>query len=82
MAPGIAILPLYMALESATSPSDFVLILRGWQPKPEGPCRAVLRQRLFDPLVEVFLDFIDKYLRTDLDPRLRGTKARGLLYGS
>jgi hypothetical protein len=28
------------------------------------------------PKVKVFLDFIDTYLGTDLDPRLQGAKAR------
>jgi len=72
---GIAILPLYMALESAMA-KRFVPILPGWQPKPVVPCALYSDSARLTPKVEVFLDFIEKYLGTDLDPRLRGTKAR------
>ena len=36
---------------------------------------SVKGQMLYQ-VIEVFLDFIDKYLGTDQDPRLRGTKAK------
>ena len=72
---GIAILPLYMALESAMA-KRLVPILPGWQPKPVVPCALYSDSARLTPKVEVFLDFIEKYLGTDLDPRLRGTKAK------
>ena len=72
---GIAILPLYMALESAMA-KRLVPILPGWQPKPVVPCALYSDSARLTPKVEVFLDFIEKYLGTDLDPRLRGTQAR------
>lgn len=72
---GIAILPLYMALESAMA-KRLVHILPGWQPKPVMPCALYSDSARLTPKVEVFLDFIEKYLGTDLDPRLRGTTAK------
>ena len=74
---GISILPLYMALESAMA-KRLVPVLPGWQPKPVVPCALYSDSARLTPKVEVFLDFIEKYLGTDLDPRLRGTKAREL----
>ena len=72
---GIAILPLYMALESAIA-KRLVPILPEWRPKPVVPCALYSDSARLTPKVEVFLDFIGKYLGTDLDPRLRGAKAR------
>jgi LysR family transcriptional regulator, transcriptional activator for dmlA len=72
---GIAILPLYMALEPGVA-KRLVPILTGWQPKPVVPCALYAVSSHMTPKVKVFLDFIDTYLGTDLDPRLRGAKAR------
>jgi LysR family transcriptional regulator, transcriptional activator for dmlA len=72
---GIAMLPLYMALESAVT-KRLVPILPGWQPKPVVPCALYSDSSRLTPKVEVFLDFIEKYLGTDLDPRLRGAEAK------
>ena len=72
---GIAILPLYIALEPGV-PKRLMPILTSWQPKPVVPCALYAVSSHLTPKVKVFLDFIDTYLGTDLDPRLRGAKAR------
>lgn len=71
---GIAILPLYISLDPLVA-KRLVRILPGWQPKPV-PCALYSNSSRLTPKVKVFLDFIQKYLGTDLDPRLRGAKAR------
>jgi LysR family transcriptional regulator, transcriptional activator for dmlA len=72
---GIAILPLYIALDPAIA-KRLVPILPGWRPRPVVPCALYSDSSRLIPKVKVFLDFIQKYVGTDLDPRLRGTKAR------
>jgi LysR family transcriptional regulator, transcriptional activator for dmlA len=72
---GIAILPLYIALDPAIA-KRLVPILPGWQPKPVVPCALYSDSSRLTPKVKAFLDFIQNYLGTDLDPRLRGAKAR------
>jgi LysR family transcriptional regulator, transcriptional activator for dmlA len=72
---GIAILPLYIALDPAIA-KRLVPILPGWQPRPVVPCALYSDSSRLIPKVKVFLDFIQKYLGTDLDPRLRGARAR------
>jgi DNA-binding transcriptional LysR family regulator len=72
---GIAILPLYMALEPATV-KRLRPILTGWLPKPVVPCALYSVSSRLTPKVKVFLDFIETYLGTELDPRLRGSRAR------
>ena len=72
---GIAMLPLYIALDPVIA-KRLVPILPGWQPKPVVPCALYSDSSRLTPKVKVFLDFIEKYLGTDLDPRLRGAKAR------
>lgn len=72
---GIAILPLYIALDPAIA-KRLVPILPAWQPKPVVPCALYSDSSRLTPKVKVFLDFIQKYYGTDLDPRLRGAKAR------
>jgi len=72
---GIAILPLYIALDPAIA-KRLVPILPAWQPKPVVPCALYSDSSRLTPKVKVFLDFIQKYFGTDLDPRLRGAKAR------
>jgi len=72
---GIAILPLYMVLEPAIA-KQLVPILNGWLPKPVVPCALYSDSSRLTPKVKVFLEFIQKYIGTDLDPRLRGAKAK------
>jgi len=77
---GIAILPLYIALDPAIA-KRLVPVLPGWQPRPVVPCALYSESSRLIPKVKVFLDFIQKYLGTDLDPRLRGTRARDCFTG-
>jgi LysR family transcriptional regulator, transcriptional activator for dmlA len=72
---GIAILPLYIALNLVIA-KRLVPILPGWQPKPVVPCALYSDSSRLLPKVKAFLDFIQKYIGTDLDPRLQGAKAR------
>jgi LysR family transcriptional activator of dmlA len=72
---GIAILPLYIALDPAIV-KRLVPVLPGWQPNPVVPYALYSDSSRLSPKVKLFLDFIHKYLGTDLDPRLRGAKAR------
>jgi LysR family transcriptional regulator, transcriptional activator for dmlA len=72
---GIAILPLYIALDPAIT-KRLVPILPGWEPKPVVPCALYSVTSRLTPKVKVFLDFIETYIGTDRDPRLRGSKAR------
>ncbi len=72
---GIAILPLYIALDPLIA-KRLVPILPGWKPKPVVPCALYSDSSRLTPKVKVFLGFIQKYIGTNLDPRLRGAKAR------
>lgn len=72
---GIAILPLYIALHPAVA-KRLVRILPEWHVKPVVPCALYSDSSRLTPKVKVFLDFIQKYIGTDLDPRLQDTKAR------
>ena len=60
---GIAILPLYIALDPAIA-KRLAPILPGWQPKPVVPCALYSDSAHLTPKVKVFLDFIQKYLGT------------------
>jgi LysR family transcriptional regulator, transcriptional activator for dmlA len=71
---GIAILPLWLALEAAIA-KRLVRILPAWQPTPVVPCALYSASSRLTPKVKAFLDFIRTYVGTDLDPRLRGNKA-------
>ena len=71
---GIALLPLWIALDPDLA-GRFVRILPAWQPTPIVPCALYFASSGLTPKVKAFLDFIGTYLGTDLDPRLRGTKA-------
>jgi LysR family transcriptional activator of dmlA len=72
---GIAILPLYMALES-TMAKRVARVLQDWQPRPVVPCALYSASSRLTPKVKVFLDFIQGYIGTDQDPRLAGARAR------
>jgi len=71
---GIAILPLWLALEPAIA-KRLVRVLPAWQPTPVVPCALYSASSRLTPKVKAFLDFIQTYVGTDLDPRLRGNKA-------
>lgn len=71
---GIASLPMWVALDPAIA-RRLVRILPAWQPTPIVLCALYSASSRLMPKVKAFLDFIEIYLGTDLDPRLRGTKA-------
>jgi LysR family transcriptional regulator, transcriptional activator for dmlA len=71
---GIANLPLWLALSPDIS-GRLVRVLPAWQPTPIVPCALYFASSGLTPKVKAFLEFIGTYLGTDLDPRLRGTKA-------
>ena len=71
---GIASLPMWIALDPAIA-KRLVRILPAWQPTPIVVSALYSDSARLTPKVKVFLDFIETYLGTDLDPRLRGTKA-------
>jgi LysR family transcriptional activator of dmlA len=73
---GIAILPLWMA-KSPDVRDALTPILPHWIPEPitlwalfSGPSRQ-------SPKIQVLLDFLDEYLGTDRDPRLKQDLAKG-----
>jgi LysR family transcriptional regulator AphB len=72
---GIAALPLWMVFDSVTADS-LVRILPAWQPAPVTLCALYSVSSRLIPKVKVFLDFIEKYLGTDQDPRLHGASAK------
>jgi DNA-binding transcriptional LysR family regulator len=72
---GVTILPLWMALDPAVA-KRLVPVLAMWRPTSITLCALYSVSSRLTPKVKVFLDFIDKYLGTDQDPRLRGTKAK------
>jgi DNA-binding transcriptional LysR family regulator len=73
---GIAILPLWMAKNSDVG-NALVPILRRWTPEPITLCALFSSPSSLTPKVQILLDFLDEYIGTDSDPRLKGNPARG-----
>jgi LysR family transcriptional regulator, transcriptional activator for dmlA len=73
---GIAILPLWMA-KSPDIRSALVPILPHWTPEPITLCALFSGPSRLTPKVQVLLDFLDEYLGTDRDPRLKNDLAKG-----
>ena len=73
---GIAILPLWMA-KSPDVRSALTPILAQWTPEPITLCALFPGPSRLMPKIQVLLDFLDEYLGTDRDPRLRGDLAKG-----
>ncbi len=73
---GISILPLWMAkcpdVREALTP-----ILPNWTPEPITLCALFSGPSRRSPKVQVLLDFLDEYLGTERDPRLKGNPAKG-----
>ena len=73
---GVAILPLWMVdnpeLGSALTP-----VLPQWSPEPITLCALFFSQSRLTPKVQALLNFLDEYLGTDRDPRLKGHSAKG-----
>jgi LysR family transcriptional activator of dmlA len=73
---GIVILPLWMA-KSPEVRKALVQILPQWVPEPITLCALFSSPSRLTPKVQVLLDFLDEYLRTDRDPRLMNDVAAG-----
>jgi DNA-binding transcriptional LysR family regulator len=67
---GIAILPLWMARRPVVRDS-LVPVLPLWNPEPITLCALFSGSARLTPKVKVLLDFLDQYIGTDSDPRLR-----------
>jgi LysR family transcriptional regulator, transcriptional activator for dmlA len=73
---GIVILPLWMA-KSPEVRKTLVQILPQWAPEPITLCALFSSPSRLTPKVQVLLDFLDEYLGTDRDPRLKNDVAAG-----
>ena len=73
---GIVTLPLWMA-KSPDVRKDLVQILPQWVPEPITLCALFSSPSRVTPKVQVLLDFLDEYLGTDRDPRLKNDVAEG-----
>jgi LysR family transcriptional regulator, transcriptional activator for dmlA len=73
---GIAILPLWMA-KSPEVRKALVQILPQWFPEPITLCALFSSPSRLTSKVQVLLDFLDEYLGTDRDPRLKNDVAAG-----
>lgn len=68
---GVAILPVWMAAQSEAR-KVLVPVLSSWKVDPVTVCALYFGPLRVTPKVRVFLSFIEKYLGTELDPRLCG----------
>jgi LysR family transcriptional activator of dmlA len=73
---GIVILPLWMA-NGPEVRKALVQILPQWVPEPITLCALFSSPSRLTPKVQVLLDFLDEYLGTDRDPRLKNDVAAG-----
>src|ERR1700688_4441166 len=73
---GIAILPLWMA-KSPDVRNTLTPILPQWIPEPITLCALFSSPSRLTPKVQALLDFLDEYLGTDRDPRLKNDAASG-----
>ncbi len=73
---GIAVLPLWMA-KSPDVRSALVPILPQWTPEPITLCALFSSPSRLTPKVHALLDFLDEYIGTDRDPRLKRDLAKG-----
>ena len=73
---GIVILPLWMA-KSPEVRKALVQILPQWAPEPITLCALFSSPSRLTPKVQALLDFLDEYLGSDRDPRLKNDVAAG-----
>jgi DNA-binding transcriptional LysR family regulator len=73
---GIAMLPLWMG-KSPDVRSALTPILPKWTPEPLTLCALFSGPSRLTPKVRVLLDFLDEYIGTDRDPRLKKDLAKG-----
>lgn len=67
---GISVLPLWMAKWPEVR-NQLVPILPLWKPEPITLCALFSGQSRLTPKVQVLLDFLEEYIGTERDPRLR-----------
>jgi len=70
---GVAIMPLWMAKGA----EGLVPVLPLWRPEPITLCALFTGSARLTPKVQVLLDFLDEYIGTDQDPRLKHGLAKG-----
>jgi DNA-binding transcriptional LysR family regulator len=73
---GITMLPLWMA-KSPDVRHALTPILPQWTPEPLTLCALFSGPSRLTPKVQVLLDFLDEYIGTDRDPRLKKDLAKG-----
>jgi LysR family transcriptional activator of dmlA len=73
---GISILPLWMAKRPDVR-RNLIPVLPQWTPEPITLCALFSGPSRLTPKVQVLLDFLDEYIGTDRDPRLREDLAKG-----
>lgn len=73
---GIVVLPLWMA-NSPDILSNLRPILPQWIPEPITLCALFSAPSRLTPKVQALLDFLDEYIGTDQDPRLKQGRAKG-----
>ena len=73
---GIAVLPLWMA-KAPKVRKGLVPILSRWTPEPVNLWALFSGSSRLTPKVQVFLDFLDEYIGTNRDPRLKHDVAKG-----
>lgn len=74
---GIAILPLYMG-KHPDMRDRLLPVLPLWIPEPITLCALFSGPARLTPKVQVLLDFLDEYIGTDQDPRLKQMPSKGL----
>ena len=73
---GIAVLPLWMA-KRADIRNRLSPVLPQWSPEPITLCALFSGPSRMTPKVQALLEFLDEYLGTDRDPRLKQNPAKG-----
>ena len=73
---GIVILPLWLA-KSPEVRKALVQVLPQWVPEPITLCALFSSPSQLTPKVRALLDFLDEYLGTELDPRVKNNVAAG-----
>jgi len=73
---GISNLPLWMAKRPDVR-KELIPVLPQWTPEPITLCALFSGPSRLTPKVQVLLDFLDEYIGTDRDPRLRHDLSRG-----
>jgi len=73
---GISVLPLWMAKRPDVR-NGLIPVLPQWTPAPITLCALFSGPSRLTPKVQLLLDFLEEYIGTDRDPRLRQDLAKG-----